>query len=645
MIQLTQISLQRGIKVLFEHANLTINPGQKIGLVGANGAGKSSLFKLFLGELQPDQGDFQIPSQWRIAHMAQEVSNSDRSALDYVLDGDTAFRKAEQAIQHAEDNHLTDQLAHAHDLYDQADGYTAKSRAEQLLAGLGFSQNEITQPVSSFSGGWRLRLNLAQALMSPSDLLLLDEPTNHLDLDAVFWLEQWLKNYPGTLILISHDRDFLDSIVTHITHVEQQQLFTYKGNYSSFEQARAEKLAQQQASYEKQQREIAHMESFIRRFKAKATKAKQAQSRVKALERMSLIAPAHVDTQFSFQFPKSEKTSSPLLSIDEGAIGYSTPILNASCTILPDMRIGLLGANGAGKSTLIKTLVGDLPLLSGKTTEGMHLQIGYFAQHQLEALDLDSNPLIHVQRISPNASEQSIRDFLGSFGFNGDRATDTVKLFSGGEKARLALSLIAWQKPNLLIMDEPTNHLDMESRFALTVALQEFEGAIIIVSHDRHLLKNTVDEFWLVHDQKVEAFKGDLDDYHALLKNIKKTATNSTPDEPGSDTSTTNNAAAKPAIDKKAQRKREAEIRNALQPIKKKLSSLEKEMEKVDIRLSSLNDQLNDTELYNESCKTKLTEVLQEQALLKQQAEQFEMDWLELQEVLEEKENELRLEE
>ncbi|GLQ33081.1 ATP-binding cassette domain-containing protein [Litoribrevibacter albus] len=637
MIQLTNISLQRGIKVLFEDANLTINPGQKVGLVGANGAGKSSLFKMILGELHPDQGEFQRPNHWRMAHMAQEVSNSDRSALDYVLDGDETFRAAEQAIQHAEENHLTDQLAHAHAAYEQADGYTAKSRAEQLLAGLGFKQQEMNEPVSSFSGGWRLRLNLAQALMCPSDLLLLDEPTNHLDLDAVFWLEQWLKAYPGTLILISHDRDFLDSLVTHIAHVDQQKLISYKGNYSSFEQARAEKLAQQQASFEKQQREIAHMESFIRRFKAKASKAKQAQSRVKALERMSVIAPAHVDTQFSFEFPKADKTSSPLLSIEDGEIGYNTTLLTTSCTLLPDMRIGLLGANGAGKSTFIKTLVGDLPLRAGKVTQGMHLYVGYFAQHQLEALDLSSTPLIHVQRISPTASEQSIRDFLGRFGFNGERATDVVKLFSGGEKARLALALIAWQKPNLLIMDEPTNHLDMESRFALTVALQEFEGAIIVVSHDRHLLKNTVDEFWLVHDQKIEPFQGDLDDYHNWLKTLKKSNTAAQNGE-----SSPENTSVKPAVDKKAQRKREAEIRNALQPIKKKIAQLESRMEKVEASLSSINDQLNDTELYNESCKTKLTEVLQRQSELKQESEMLEMDWLELQEALEQQETELR---
>ncbi|MFC3152525.1 ATP-binding cassette domain-containing protein [Litoribrevibacter euphylliae] len=637
MIQLSNIALQRGIKVLFEDTNLIINPGQKVGLVGANGAGKSSLFKLILGELHPDQGNFSIPSQWRIAHMAQEVSNSDRPAVDYVLDGDQTFRQAEQAIQDAETHHQPEQLAHAHEQYDQADGYTAKSRAEQLLAGLGFKQEEMNNPVSSFSGGWRLRLNLAQALMCPSDLLLLDEPTNHLDLDAVFWLEQWLKNYPGTLILISHDRDFLDSLVTHIAHVEQQQIQSYKGNYSNFEQARAEKLAQQQASFEKQQREIAHMESFIRRFKAKATKAKQAQSRVKALERMSLIAPAHVDTQFSFQFPKSDKTSSPLLSLEEAAIGYEQPLLETSCTLLPDMRIGLLGANGAGKSTFIKTLVGDLPLLSGKANQGMHLHIGYFAQHQLEALDLSSTPQVHVQRMSPTASEQSIRDFLGRFGFNGDRAAEQVKLFSGGEKARLALALIAWQKPNLLIMDEPTNHLDMESRFALTVALQEFEGAIIIVSHDRHLLKNTVDEFWLVHDHQVEPFSGDLDDYHVWLKNLKKSENSASSNDVSSAT-----ADAKPAVDRKAQRKREAEIRTILQPIKKKIAKLEQEMEKVDLRLSSINDQLNNTELYNESCKTKLTEVLQTQASLKQQAEELEMNWLELQETLEQQELDLR---
>ena len=637
MIQLSNVSLQRGIKVLFENANLTINPGHKLGLVGANGTGKSSLFKLLLGELHQDQGDLQVPAHWTLAHMAQEVSSTDCSALDYILDGDKPLRAAEAAIKHAEDNHLDTELAHAHDLFSQANGYTAKSRAEQLLSGLGFLQSDVSRPVSDFSGGWRLRLNLAQALMSPSDLLLLDEPTNHLDLDAVFWLEQWVKNYPGTLIIISHDRDFLDSIVGSIAHVEQQKINSYKGNYSSFEIARAEQLAQQQAQHEKQEREIAHMQSFIDRFKAKATKAKQAQSRVKAMERMTRIAPAHVDTQFSFTFPQADNVSSPLLSIEEGEMGYAgNKIVSTSCTILPEMRIGLLGANGAGKSTLIKSLVGDLPLLEGSMTEGAHLHIGYFAQHQLEALDVSTTPLVHIQRLSPTASEQSIRNFLGSFGFNGERATDTVKLFSGGEKARLALSLIAWKKPNLLIMDEPTNHLDMESRFALTVALQDFEGAIIVVSHDRHLLKNTVDEFWLVHDKRVEPFKGDLDDYHLWLKNQKKAEQASKSETDRSETQT------KPSVDKKAQRKREAEIRASLQPVKKKISQLEKEIEKYELRLSSINDQLNDTELYTDECKTKLTSLLQEQAEIKQNSVQLEADWLEQQELLEQQEQQLR---
>lgn len=641
MIQLTDVALQRGTKVLFEHANLTIHPGQKVGLVGANGAGKSSLFKLLLGELHHDQGDMKIPASWTLSHMAQEVATSDRAAIEYVLDGDELLRKAEADIHEAEANNQDHALALAHDAFAQADGYTAKSRAEQLLLGLGFQQSDFERPANDFSGGWRLRLNLAQALMCPSDLLLLDEPTNHLDLDAVFWLEQWLRNYPGTLVIISHDRDFLDSIVSHIANVEHQKIDTYKGNYSSFEKARAEKLAQQQAQFEKQQREIAHMQSFIDRFKAKATKAKQAQSRVKALERMQLIAPAHVDSQFHFTFPAAENTSSPLVCLESAVLGYNdAPLLKASCTILPDMRIGLLGANGAGKSTFIKSLVNDLALISGDKTEGMHLKVGYFAQHQLEALDLNATPALHIQRISEKASEQDIRNFLGSFGFNGDRVNEQVSLFSGGEKARLAMALIAWQRPNLLIMDEPTNHLDMESRFALTVALQEFSGAIIVVSHDRHLLKNTVDEFWLIHDKKLDQFKGDLDDYHQWLQQQKKLANQQNKQPTESDQA---EASSQP-VDKKAQRKREAEIRAALNPLKKKLNSLETSMEQTEQKISAINEQLNDTELYTDSCKDELKALLQQQAELKQDFEALEMDWLEIQEELEEKEQSLRQE-
>jgi ATP-binding cassette subfamily F protein 3 len=641
MIQLTDVALQRGTKVLFEHANLTIHPGQKVGLVGANGAGKSSLFKLLLGELHHDQGDMKIPASWTLSHMAQEVATSDRAAIEYVLDGDALLRKAEADIHEAEANNQDHALALAHDAFAQADGYTAKSRAEQLLLGLGFQQSDFERPANDFSGGWRLRLNLAQALMCPSDLLLLDEPTNHLDLDAVFWLEQWLRNYPGTLVIISHDRDFLDSIVSHIANVEHQKIDTYKGNYSSFEKARAEKLAQQQAQFEKQQREIAHMQSFIDRFKAKATKAKQAQSRVKALERMQLIAPAHVDSQFHFTFPAAENTSSPLVCLESAVLGYNdAPLLKASCTILPDMRIGLLGANGAGKSTFIKSLVNDLALISGDKTEGMHLKVGYFAQHQLEALDLNATPALHIQRISEKASEQDIRNFLGSFGFNGDRVNEQVSLFSGGEKARLAMALIAWQRPNLLIMDEPTNHLDMESRFALTVALQEFSGAIIVVSHDRHLLKNTVDEFWLIHDKKLDQFKGDLDDYHQWLQQQKKLANQQNKQPTESDQA---EASSQP-VDKKAQRKREAEIRAALNPLKKKLNSLETSMEQTEQKISAINEQLNDTELYTDSCKDELKALLQQQAELKQDFEALEMDWLEIQEELEEKEQSLRQE-
>ena len=517
MMTLVGLTLQRGDLRLLENASVSLHSGWKVGLTGANGAGKSSLFKLLLGELTPDAGELQMSGYDRIAYMAQETPSLKLAALDYVLEGHQELKQVELDLVAAEAAGDNDRLAELYGQYDLLQGYSKKAEAEQLLAGLGFPQAVFTNPVDSFSGGWRIRLNLARTLFMPSDLMLLDEPTNHLDLDATLWLEGWLRSYQGTLVLISHDRDFLDNVVDHLLHVEHKQLHLYKGGYSAFERQRSERLAQQQSMYEKQQREIAHMEDFVRRFKAKATKAKQAQSRIKSLERMEKIAAAHVDSPFHFVFPEASQFSDPLLVMRKADLGYpAKPVLSqVGFTLHPGQRIGLLGPNGAGKSTLIKTLVGDLAPITGQRTQGEHLYIGYFAQHQLEALDVEASPLLHLQRLSPEAREQELRNFLGGFGFQGDEVLAVVGRFSGGEKARLALAMIAWKKPNLLLLDEPTNHLDLEMRHALTLALQGFEGAVIVVSHDRHLLNNTVDEYWLVADGKVEDFDGDLEDGRA----------------------------------------------------------------------------------------------------------------------------------
>ncbi|MFY0678766.1 MAG: ATP-binding cassette domain-containing protein [Neptuniibacter sp.] len=641
MIQFQKVSLQRGHNILLEQADLTLHSGWKVGLVGSNGAGKSSLFKLLLGELHCDNGDLDIPGGLRMSHMAQEVPASDRSALDYVLDGDKQLRLIEQQIQQAEASHNMERLGELHAELDNHDGYSAKSRAAQLLAGLGFSHTDIERSVKEFSGGWRIRLNLAQALMCPSDLLLLDEPTNHLDLDATIWLEQWLRLYPGMLILISHDRDFLDNVVSHITHIERKQLQLYKGGYSAFEQQRAERLAQQQSAFEKQQQRITEIESFVRRFKAKATKAKQAQSRIKELERMEKIAPAHVDSPFSFRFNASDKMSSPLLTLYDADCGYqdTTILKSTSLSLTPGQRIGLLGPNGAGKSTLVKTLVGDLELCNGDRHESENLRIGYFAQHQLEALDLNASPLLHIKRISPKASEQEIRDYLGSFGFIGDRSLEAVANFSGGEKARVALAMIAWQKPNLLLMDEPTNHLDLEVRHALTLALQTFEGVLILVSHDRHLLRNTVDEFYLVANGKVDQFKGDLDDYQNWLLEQKRLEQKAEADaysesKPAEKRTLT-------AAERKEQKRLAAEKRNKLRPIKKKLEQLETAMEKYQSELEEVESSLSNSSIYADENKEKLKKLLEQQAQLKQKSSQTEDDWIACQEELEELESEL----
>ena len=505
MLNFKNISLRRGARVLFSDTSFTIHKGQKAGLTGANGVGKSSLFAMLLDQLHVDEGDFSMPPGLEIAHVAQETPAVEFSAIDYVIDGDKELRQTQKQLEEAEKQDNGIKLAELHSTLEHIGGYTASARASRLLNGLGFLVEQEQLPVTSFSGGWRMRLNLAQALMCRSDVLLLDEPTNHLDLDAVIWLQDWLCKYPGTLLLISHDRDFLDSITDHIIHIEQQKAEIYTGNYSAFEKMRAEKLALQQSAFIKQQREIEHIQSFITRFKAQATKARQAQSRVKALERMEIISQAHVDSPFNFSFPKPKKMPNPLLQLEQADIGYGDKVIinQASLSITPGNRIGLLGPNGAGKSSLIKVLAEEMMPLNGKFRTADALNIGYFAQHQLEQLRLDETPLWHLQQLDKRATEKELRNFLGGFDFRGDKVVEIVKPFSGGEKARLVLALLVYENPNLLLLDEPTNHLDLEMRHALSMALQEYEGALVVVSHDRHLLRSVTDQLLLVADGKV----------------------------------------------------------------------------------------------------------------------------------------------
>ena len=620
MLSLNNLALRRGTDLLFSGASFTVHQGRKVGFIGANGAGKTSLFKLILGELEIDEGSLEYPPGTRIAHLEQEAPASSEIALTYVLAGDKALTQTLTAIQETEVSGDYAQIARLHEKLDSLDGYTAKSRAEQLMLGLGFQAPDFQRPLSAFSGGWRIRLNLAQALMTPSDLLLLDEPTNHLDLDAIVWLANWIKAYRGSLLLISHDREFLDETVDSIAYLHHQTIELFTGNYSQFELLKAARLAEQQSNYEKQQREVKHMQDFVRRFRAQATKARQAQSRIKALSRLELIAPAHIDSPFHFQIPTADKFSDPLLSLVDVDIGYSTPILsNIRLSLHPGDRLGLLGHNGAGKTTLVKTLQGELPTLRGVRQAGLNLQIGYFSQHQVDDLILEESALQHIRRRDKAISEQQIRNYLGGFDFRGDKVLEPVSVFSGGEKARLALALVAFSRPNLLLLDEPTNHLDIDMRHALTVALQSFEGALLLISHDRHLLANTVDHFLLVENGNLTIFKGDLEDYRMRVLSsrvIERSAT----DRPANE---------KPALPK------DQNTGKQLRQLKTRIKTLEERLARLQSKLQATDEALTNTDLYLQADDSNLQNLLREKLGLEEEIELLEEEWLSHHETIE----------
>jgi ATP-binding cassette subfamily F protein 3 len=626
MIILRNIELRRGSKLLLRDAALTIQPGQRLALIGANGSGKSSLFSLLLGELGADRGDIEGLDGMRLAHMAQEVHATNLAAGEYVWRGDAALAALRDrlAALEAAGNHAD--AAPLHSELELIDGYSAERRAQRLLLGLGFDDDAHLRPVRDFSGGWRIRLNLARALMTPSELMLLDEPTNHLDLDATLWLQQWLQQYPGTLLMISHDRDFIDATCERILHIEGQQLHAYKGNYSQFEAQRAERLSNQQATWEKQQRRVAEIDAFVRRFRYKATKARQAQSRLKELERMQAVAPAHVDSPFDFSFLVPDRSSDPLMRLDEASLGYGdTAVLDEVNLLLrPGDRYGLLGRNGAGKSTLLKSLVGALPLLAGERQVGEHCRVGYFDQQQLEALDMQASPLLHIQRLDPEAREQDILDFLGGFNFRGDAADSPVAPFSGGEKARLALAMVVWQRPDLLVLDEPTNHLDLDMRHAMEVALQAYEGALILVSHDRHLLRNTVEQLLLVHDGTVEEYGDDLAGYEKwILAGLRSDKPASAPTPASTESS------------RREKRQQAAAQRARLRPLKQELERVEQGMAELAMELEAVQRQLSDNSLYTDARKDELAGLLREEGDLKSRSDTLEERWLTLQEELE----------
>jgi ATP-binding cassette subfamily F protein 3 len=666
MLSIQNLTLMRGAKVLLRDANLTANLGDRIGLVGNNGTGKTSLFGVLRAEVGIEAGSADWPRVWRTAYVAQETPALDTPASDYVMQGDVALW---DVMQEAEHSHDMDRLAHLHTQMEDMDAYTARPRAEALLAGLGFLQSDMQRPVAEFSGGWRMRLNLARALMAPSEILLLDEPTNHLDLDTIVWLERWLNQYRGLLIIISHDREFLDGVVKTIVHIDQQKLVRYTGNYSGFEFMRAERLSQQRAALSRQAEHVAKLERFVARFKAKASKAKQAQSRVKMLEKLERVAPILANNPVAFDFDEPERTPDPLLTMENVACGYPgrAVLSGVKLMVRSGSRIGLLGANGAGKSTLVKTIAGEIAALSGDLRPAKWLNIGYFAQHQLDMLDLDGSPLLHMRRLDPTAREQELRNFLGRFHFRGDMVTAAVGPFSGGEKARLALAMIVYGKPNLLLLDEPTNHLDLETREALTAALAEYEGTLILVSHDRHLLRATADELWLVADGGVREFDGDLEDYRNWLTESKTAARNSAKNAskaaasaplpaaaPASKSvnsatapaaaavNTTAKSAAKPAAaapDRKEDRRQSAQDRQRLaeqrKPLTQRLARLEKKLAEKQAKLAELDQALADPALYEAGDGGKISSLTQDQAYTAREIETLETEWLELHEQIE----------
>jgi ATP-binding cassette subfamily F protein 3 len=666
MIRLSQVTLRRGAKVLLEGADVSLNPGDKIGLIGANGSGKSSLFAVLRDELHADQGEVDFPARWRVAHVAQETSALDCPALEYAIDGDTTLRRLESELADAEAADDGIRIGELHAAMGDANAYTVRSRAEQLLHGLGFSHEQMNEPVASFSGGWRMRLNLAQALMCPSDLLLLDEPTNHLDLDAILWVEEWLKRYEGTLVIISHDRDFLDGVVNVVVHIDNKKLKRYSGNYSDFERQRAAAVVLAAGLIEKQARERAHLESFINRFRAQATKARQAQSRMKMLARMEDLAPLHVSAPFSFEFRDPLKAPDPLLTLEDVDAGYRmendpqdrnmrTVVRGIRFSLRSGQRYGLLGINGAGKSTLIKTIAGELAPLSGTVTLNKGLAVGYFAQHQLEMLRHDESPLWNLARGAPGVREQDLRNFLGGFNFPGEMALSPIEDFSGGEKARLALAMIVWQRPNLLLLDEPTNHLDLETREALTVALAQFEGTLVLVSHDRHLLRATTDQFLIVADGRLQEFDGDLDDYRDWLFKTKLGSTNAAVDAasgneavqlpavrsvplPGAMKSAPVQPATTAPADRRAQKRQGAEQRQrqsaARKPLEARLQRLDEQMTKLNARKAALDAQLADPVLYGDDRKEAMKTLVLDQAYVAKELAELEAEWLVLQEQL-----------
>ena len=671
MIRFQNLALRRGAKLLVSDATVQIAPGEHVGLVGDNGSGKSSLVSLLLGELLPDAGDVFIPAHWRVAHVAQHAPHSERGATEFVIDGDRELRQLEADLEKAEAAHDGHAAGELHAKLADHDAYTARSRAESLLLGLGFKPAQLDNPVSSFSGGWKMRLALAQTLMSPSDLMLLDEPTNHLDLDAIVWLEEWLARYPGTLVIISHDRDFLDSAIGVTLHLDEGKLKRYGGNYSTFEKERAIQLAVQQSAFVKQQAHIAHLESFIARFKAKASKARQAQSRVKALERMTLVAPAHASSPVQFEFADAGQSPNPMIHMDHVACGYPaggsdasprpgtgkpTVILGSvSLTLIPGQRIGVLGANGQGKTTLVRTLAGELAPLGGDLTLGRNLAIGYFAQHEIERLRPDDTPIGHITRlareINSRAKEGELRAFLGRFDFSGDMAVSKIAPFSGGEKARLALAMIVFRRPNLLLLDEPTNHLDLEMRESLTMALAQFDGTLILVSHDRHLLRSTADEFILVADGKVEPFNGDLDDYRQWLEQrTRAAARQAAKAQPQAQTVKAADAPAQPAAAKVTASKAEAAKAHdgkpaggqrqkqdgggQRKPIEREIAKLEQEIERLTAEKGRLETLLGDPDLYLPPRQAELAAALARSGDIATRLEAAEADWMARQEML-----------